>query len=285
VRAFNRERCLCDTARMLDGYFTWAAGLMYAIATTLLVSRLRGDEYAPAGRRTPLWFALVGVLLHLGHHWSVARQIGGPDLGFFAALSLVGMSMAAVCVIVACVRPIETVGAVVFPIAAIAASIDYISGVPQASTVTGPWQINLHVVVALMAYAALSIAAVVAVMLAVQETALRQRRISTTMRVFPPLTLVEGLLFQLIGAGFIGLTLTLVTGALFVEDLFAQHLAHKTVLSIAAWVVFGTLLFGRWRWGWRGRSAARLTLAGMALLILAFLGTKFVLDVMLQRGA
>lgn len=270
---------------MIDGNFTWAAGLMYAVATTLLASRLRGDPYAPAGRRTPLWFATAGVLLHLGHHWAVARALGGPDLGFFAALSLVALGMAAVCVAVAWVRPIETVGAVVFPIAALAVVVDYLSGTPQASTVTGPWQINLHVVVALMAYAALSIAALVAVMLAVQETALRRRRITTTMRVFPPLALVEGLLFQLIGAGFIGLTLTLVTGMLFVEDLFAQHLAHKTVLSIAAWLVFGVLLFGRWRWGWRGRSAARLTLAGMALLLLAFLGTKFVLDVMLQRGA
>lgn len=270
---------------MMDGYFTWAAGLMYAVATTLLASRLREDIYAPAGRRTPLGFAIVGVLLHLGHHWTVARQIGGPDLGFVAALSLVALSMAAVCVVVAWVRPIETVGAVVFPIAAVTVSIDYLTGSPQASTVTGPWQINLHVVVALMAYAALSIAALVAVMLAVQETALRRRKITTTMRVFPPLTLVEGLLFQLIGAGFIGLTLTLVTGMLFVEDLFAQQLAHKTVLSIAAWLVFGVLLFGRWRWGWRGRSAARLTLAGMALLLLAFLGSKFVLDVMLQRGA
>ena len=102
---------------------------------------------------------------------------------------------------------------------------------------------------------------------------------------FPPLAVMERLLFQLIGAGFALLSATLLTGVVFVEDLFAQHLAHKTVLSIAAWVVFGMLLAGRWRWGWRGRRAVRLTLAGMGLLLLAFVGTKFVLEIVLQRTA
>jgi ABC-type uncharacterized transport system permease subunit len=81
------------------------------------------------------------------------------------------------------------------------------------------------------------------------------------------------------------LTLTLLSGVLFVDDLFAQHLVHKTVLSIAAWIVFGVLLFGRWRWGWRGRRAVQLTLAGMAILLLAFFGSKFVLEVILHRAA
>jgi len=79
------------------------------------------------------------------------------------------------------------------------------------------------------------------------------------------------------------LTLTLLSGILFVDNLFAQHLIHKTVLSIAAWFVFGALLFGRWRYGWRGRRAVRMTLVGMALLLLAFFGSRFVLELVLQR--
>jgi len=79
------------------------------------------------------------------------------------------------------------------------------------------------------------------------------------------------------------LTLTLLSGVLFVDNLFAQHLVHKTVLSIAAWFVFGILLFGRWRWGWRGRQAVRLTLLGMIVLLLAFFGSKFVLELVLKR--
>ena len=80
------------------------------------------------------------------------------------------------------------------------------------------------------------------------------------------------------------LGVTLLTGVLFVENLFAQHLVHKTTLSIAAWVVFGTLLIGRWRFGWRGRRAVRLLLSGMGVLLLAFFGSKFVLELLLSRG-
>ncbi len=274
---------VCDTASMGVGYLTWASGLLYAVSTAMLASRLRGDEYQPGGRRTPLAFALLAVFLHFAYHWATNRAIGGFDLTFFAALSLVGLGMAAVTVAVAWLRPVETVGAIAFPIAAFMLVTDHALGhaVPSGSATS--WQIRLHVVVALLSYAALSIAALGAGMLALQESALRQRRLTGLLRVFPPLTLVEGLLFQLIAAGFVGLSLTLVTGALFVEDLFAQSLAHKTALSIAAWLVFGTLLFGRWRWGWRGRRAARMTLAGMLLLLLAFVGTKFVLEIVLQR--
>ena len=75
----------------------------------------------------------------------------------------------------------------------------------------------------------------------------------------------------------------MLTGVLFIHDWFAQHLVHKTVLTFAAWAVFGLLLFGRWRWGWRGIRAARFTLAGLVLLLLAFLGSKFVLEVLLGR--
>jgi ABC-type uncharacterized transport system permease subunit len=75
----------------------------------------------------------------------------------------------------------------------------------------------------------------------------------------------------------------ILVGFLFVDNLFAQHLIHKTVLSIAAWVVFGTLLFGRWRHGWRGRRAVGMTLSGMLLLLLAFFGSRFVLELVLKR--
>ncbi len=94
---------------------------------------------------------------------------------------------------------------------------------------------------------------------------------------------MEQFLFQLITAGVILLTLSLMTGFLYVEDLFAQHLVHKTVLSLAAWLVFSILLWGRWRFGWRGRKAIRWTMAGFAVLLLAYLGTKFVIEFVIAR--
>jgi ABC-type uncharacterized transport system permease subunit len=96
---------------------------------------------------------------------------------------------------------------------------------------------------------------------------------------------METLLFQMIGGGFIALSFSLLSGIMFLDDVFAQQLVHKTVLSIAAWAVFGVLLWGRWRHGWRGRTAIRWTLSGFAALVLSYFGSKLVLELILQRGA
>jgi ABC-type uncharacterized transport system permease subunit len=146
------------------------------------------------------------------------------------------------------------------------------------------WRIATHAALAVLAFATLAIAAVVAIQLGVQDHALRAHRLSRWFSGAPPLVQVEQLLFQLIAAGFLLLTVALLTGVLFVNDLMGQHLAHKTVLSAVAWAVFGVLLAGRMRYGWRGRRAVRLVLSGVALLVLAYFGSKFVLDVVLQRG-
>ena len=198
---------------------------------------------------------------------------GGIDLHFFAALSLVGACMAAMCLLVN-FAPADRRARRhrISDRRRCCCSIDMFFAPPTAPLPI-EWQIKLHVVFALFGYSVLSIAALLAILLAMQEHALRQRQFGRFVSALPPLTLTEALMFQLIGAGFVLLTLTLFSGILFVENLFAQHLIHKTVLSIAAWLVFGTLLFGRWRYGWRGRRAMRMTLSGMALLLLAYFGT------------
>jgi ABC-type uncharacterized transport system permease subunit len=90
-------------------------------------------------------------------------------------------------------------------------------------------------------------------------------------------------MFRLIAAGFGLLTLALITGFVFVTNLFTQNLVQKTVLSIIAWVLFGVLLFGRLRFGWRGRSAVRWTLSGFGILAVAYFGVKFVLEYLLGQ--
>jgi len=94
---------------------------------------------------------------------------------------------------------------------------------------------------------------------------------------------MESLLFQMLGTGLFFLTISLVSGFIFIEDLFAQHLAHKTVLSIIAWIIFSSLLIGRLRYGWRGRTAVRWTLTGFILLLLAYFGSKLVLELILNK--
>ena len=147
------------------------------------------------------------------------------------------------------------------------------------------WRLQLHAWCALLAYATLAIAALLASMLWLQERALRRHQFFRGwLRALPPLTELESLLFRTIAVGFVLLTATLLTGVLFVENLLAQHLVHKTVLSVLSWLLFGGLLLGRWRYGWRGKVAVRWTLAAMALLVLGFFGSKFVLELVLHRG-
>lgn len=138
-----------------------------------------------------------------------------------------------------------------------------------------------HILLSITAYSVLTLAAFQAVLLSRQERALKQHHTRGLVNSLPPLQVMERLLFEMIFAGFLLLTAALVTGALFTDDLFAQHLAHKTLLSIVAWIVFAILLGGRTLLGWRSRTALRWTLAGFILLMLAFFGSKAVLELVL----
>jgi len=89
---------------------------------------------------------------------------------------------------------------------------------------------------------------------------------------------MENFLFQTIRLGFYLLTLSLITGFVFIEDIFSQHLVHKTVLSILAWMIFASLVIGHKIFGWRGKQAIISTQIGFGILLLAYFGSKFVLE-------
>ncbi len=261
---------------------TVAAIILYASAAAWQLRVLAREDGGSA--RAPSVLALAGAALHAIAMLAIWRTIGGIDLHFFAALALVALGTAALTAALALARPLGALGVLVYPLAAILLAVyGFTDASTPARTAIG-WQIQTHAGLSLLAYAALSLAALLAIMLWLQERALRRHRLRPWLEVFPPLTLLESLMFRLVLAGFILLTLSLLTGALFVQDLFAQHLVHKTTLSLLAWVVFGGLLLGRWRQGWRGRRAVRWSLSAMALLGLAFFGSKFVLELVLVRG-
>lgn len=256
------------------------AAAAYAIAAGLLVGRLRQGR--AQGGRAWLPLAAAAVLLHATVHVMSWRATGVMDLHFFAALSLVGLGMALLTTLYGASGRMGALGVVVFPLAA-AVAIGY-AGYGRHGSEPLPVPLQVHAWSALLAYATLAVAALLAIMLWAQERALRRRAIHGWLRALPPLTELESLLFRTIAVGFVLLTATLLTGVLFVDDFLGQHLMHKTVLSVMSWLAFGALLFGRWRHGWRGAKAVRWTLAAMALLVLAFFGSKFVLEMVLGRA-
>ncbi|MGL1832933.1 cytochrome C assembly family protein [Rhodocyclaceae bacterium SMB388] len=144
-----------------------------------------------------------------------------------------------------------------------------------------------HFIVAMLAYSLFTLAALHAMLMAVAERQLHSGRISRAVARLPPLLTMETLLFRLITIAFMLLTLTLASGIVFSETLFGQpfRFDHKTVFAITSWMLFGALLFGRRVWGWRGRVALRWTLAGFIALVLAYMGSRFVVEVLLDRAA
>lgn len=165
------------------------------------------------------------------------------------------------------------------------------TGAPIGST-SSSLALQLHLLAAIAAYSLLTIAAMHALLMASMDRQLHDGgagvhggTVSRILRHVPPLLAMERLLFRLIAAGFVLLTVTLVSGVFFSEAVFGRALRfdHKTVFTFASWIVFAGLLAGRVAFGWRGRTALRWTLAGFAMLLLAYIGSRFVLEVILQR--
>ncbi|WP_354622634.1 cytochrome c biogenesis protein CcsA [Psychromonas sp. MME2] len=143
-------------------------------------------------------------------------------------------------------------------------------------------QIGAHIIFALLAYSMLTIASLFALQLAYLDWRLKHHKAPLTTTPMPPLMTLEKSLFQFILFGFILLTCTLLTGFIFLDDMFAQGKAHKAILSMIAWVIYATLLWGHFRNGWRGRLTVYITIIGSSLLTLAYFGSRFVREIILN---
>jgi len=229
------------------------------------------------GRVLPL--AASGTLLAaalLLHVASVVAGVATPqgfDLSLTHALSVVAALTVLVAVATGALHKLPTIGIVVLPVAAVSVLLPLAAPSTHRFPYAGePWA-TAHIAVALLAYAFFIVAAAQALVMTGLEKRLHRGLAE------------ERALFRLIAVGFVLLSLALASGLLFSEQLFGRafQFTHKNVFAVASWVVFGALVVGRWGYGWRGRQALRWILAGTALLLLAYLGSKFVLEVILGR--
>ncbi len=257
----------------------------YLGSSGLIGWRMFHRELYPANnvRLAALGLGFIGLLLHTWLLYHAIFSHAGLNFAFFNALSLASWTVVASLLLSSLTKPIENLALVILPLAALTVGLDLMYPAVGFMSEEATWILKLHVLLSMLAYSMLTLAAVQAVLLAVQDRALRRRKPNSFIRSLPPLMTMEALLFEMIGIGFTLLTLALLSGFAFLENMFAQHLVHKTVLSVMAWLVFGGLLLGRRVWGWRGQKAIRWTLSGFLLLILAYFGSKFVLELLLRR--
>ncbi|MBS63892.1 cytochrome c biogenesis protein CcsA [Salinisphaera sp.] len=255
------------------------AALLYAGAAAAVWRHLaRGAPYWHVSVLAGLGLAAqIGSLVHLSLH------SGMLVIGLGTALSLFAWQAALLLWLFSLRESVGALGLVIYPFAGLCAIAALLVPDSHSATEALAWPLQLHILLSILAYGLLTLGAVQAIVLALQHRQLRRRPPTGMFTRLPALQTMEILLFRLIGAGFFLLSLAIATGALFIDDLFAQHLVHKTALSLVAWTVFAVLLYGRWRYGWRGRLAVRGALAGYALLVLAYFGSKLVLELILGQ--
>lgn len=258
---------------------------LVAIALYLISSFILGRQFwQEQGERSswPTAITFLAAISHAGGLLPALFSADGLHLDFFNAASLIALFV--VFLVLGCSKmmAINVLLAPIQLIAAITVLAATILPSGNLAPINEAYGILAHIVFSVLAYGLISIAVVQSVFLLLQESQLRKRPVSTWLRNLPPLQTMENLLFTYLGAGWLLLSLSLISGWLFLDNLFAQHLVHKTLLSTLAWLIFAVLLWGRYQLGWRGHKAIRLTLAGFSLLMLAYFGSKLVREFILN---
>lgn len=230
-------------------------------------------------RRMMLTIATAALVLH---GWVVIHQTGLPyelALPLFTSMAATSLTIVLLHIFLCLKQPADYLGLAVYPTAAVTLIAAQASG--GGAQIMGD-AVQIHVFLSLLAYAILALAASQAILVSIQRHFLSRHKPGGFIRALPPLDVTERLLFTLLTAGFILLSMSLASGFFYLEDMFSQQLVHKTILSCVGWTIFGVLLFGRWQFGWRGKRAVHWTLAGFVILVLAYFGSKIVLEILLH---
>jgi len=254
--------------------------VLYCSSAFLIFSQLKHhSNKALQQRGLSLIPALIGLILHAAALYQLIGQIDGLYLGLVNTFSLVTW-LISIQILLSCLfRQIETLGIIMFPMAGLAGLASSMSPVtPEQLIIVSNGTIQGHIMISVVAYSLIMLSAVQALLLAYQDRAIRSHQPGGFIRYLPPIHDMETLLFQFLGFGFAFLSGSLITGFFYLDDIFAQHQVHKTTLSIIAWFILGTLLFGRLQFGWRGKTAVRWTLSTFSLLMVGFFGTKLVYE-------
>jgi ABC-type uncharacterized transport system permease subunit len=286
------------------------AALLYAVlAGHFWRTRWRATEPHPAGLvRWERAAILVPLALHTWLLYDALFAAPVLRFGFGQALSVTLWLAVLIYWFGSLFVNLEGMQALVLPVAAACVVMPALFPGLEAPPYAQGFGFRAHLTLAMASYSLFTIGALHALLMALLEGTLHGDRLGRAKRdaggrlerhaggpgllagplaSLPPLLTLERLLFRILALGFALLTLTLATGAAFSEEVFGRafRFDHKTLFAVVSWMIFGLLLTGRWRYGWRGRRALRWTLAGFITLLLAYVGSRFVLEVVLARGA
>ena len=270
----------------------YLAALAYAMLAVLVARPLSRQTTINVG-----WPGRIGLLLALGLHGAgLASAILHNThlyLGWALALSVAVWLGMIVFWLESLVIRIDGLLVLLLPAATFVSALAAVFPSGHVVDHTGSNWLRLHLLIALIGYGLTTVTAIQSLLMAALdhhlhrpvERAESRNWLSRALDAMPPLLTQEHLLFRLIGISFFALTLTVISGSIVTMEFVGQifRLDHKTVFTLLSWLTFAWLLLGRYAWGWRGRRALRWTLAGFAFLLLAYSGSHFVLDIILNR--
>lgn len=208
----------------------------------------------------------------------------GLNFNLFNAISLITLFFLGFFILFSLYRPILSLGLLASPVAMLGISLGYFGKAGYEPLVGISRLLELHIILSFAAYCVLLMGAVQAIMLKLQIRELKHQTIHRFwVAKLPPLQSMESLLFDMILLGFVILSIALCLGFLATYDILAQHIAHKLFFSVLSWFVFGWLIFGHYQYGWQSRRAANMTIGGFILLAIGFIGSKAVLELILNK--
>ena len=263
---------------MINSLLGFGAAALYLTGWLFQVTKLREPE---ASKTVVLRvIAAAAIALHGFTTWGLMIIDAGLDLGLFKVLTLLALVINGLVWISGISKPIHNLFLALFPIS-VAILIMALTDAESSSPIILSSGLQIHILLSVLAYSFLAIAATQALLCGYQNWQLKHKHQNALMRALPPLETMESLLFQAIWLGQVLLTLSLISGFLVYENLFAQQLVHKVVFSLLAWLVYAVLLVGRHYHGWRGKRAINWTWMGFVAILLGYIGSKFVIEFVL----
>ena len=251
--------------------------IFYLTGTLAQGQRIRGRQ---GYRQLVLVATTLGAVCQTVSLYLTIHTDRGINLGIFTIASLTTLMVTMVVLLSSLKKPAESLFVTILPVTVITVLLAWLT--PVEHIVWRPPSMMIsHVLISVLAYGLLMVAAFQSLLLSYQERQLKHHNQKRIVKALPPLQTMEKLLFEFLVVGVILLTLSLVTGFFFIEDMFATRMIHKTVFSLTSWGLFVTLLVGHWASGWRGQTAMRWTMAGFLVLVVAYFGWRMVVDFVL----
>ncbi len=264
----------------MDSVIAIAAAILYLLAIATIIPGLSHQSVIKANTV----FASAACAL-VFHAWLLSDLIldgSGQNLSILNVASLISFIISLVMTMAMLKNRLWFLLPVVYSFAVINLSAANLLPSTFIKHLENDPKLLIHISLALFSYATLTIGALYALQLAWLDNKLKAKKALAINANLPPLLMVERQLFKIILIGNLLLTATLITGYLFVHDMFAEGKAHKAVFSFIAWVVYSILLWGHYRKGWRGRKVTWFAVAGATLLTLAYFGSRFVKEIILS---